>query len=202
MHADSMPLTPGSSFGRYQVLSALGAGGMGEVAGSDPDRVGRFVQESRAASALTHPSVAVVYDAGECDGHHYIAMEHVEGRSPRSRPSPRSPTGFSTGVLHDDSSRSFPRRFSTVVPTGFSTIVPTGVLVRTVVKNRREEPSWERSCRTVGENGRGEPPCYCCPASAASRCRTARSKSSRIVELVRNSARMSRRPLVAASEFT
>ena len=73
MHADSMPLTPGSSFGRYQVLSALGAGGMGEVflahdthlhrrvalkllpaAGSDPDRVGRFVLEARAASALTH----------------------------------------------------------------------------------------------------------------------------------------------------
>jgi serine/threonine protein kinase len=49
--------------------------------GSDPDRVDRFVQEARAASALTHPNVAVVYDSGECDGHHFIAMEHVEGRS-------------------------------------------------------------------------------------------------------------------------
>jgi len=96
-----MMLTPGSTFGRYQVLSALGAGGMGDVflahdtrlnrrialkllrvAGSlDADVLGRFVQEARAASALTHPHVAVVYDFGECDGHHFIAMEHVDGRS-------------------------------------------------------------------------------------------------------------------------
>jgi non-specific serine/threonine protein kinase len=83
------------------VLSALGAGGMGEVFlahdtrlnrrvalkllpladGLDVDRLGRFVQEARAASALTHPNVAIVYDIGKFDGHHYIAMEHVEGRS-------------------------------------------------------------------------------------------------------------------------
>ena len=39
------------------------------------------MQEARAASALTHPHVAVVYDIGECDGYHFIAMEHVDGRS-------------------------------------------------------------------------------------------------------------------------
>ena len=96
-----MPLTPGTTFGRYQILSLLGAGGMGEVflahdtrlhrrvalkllpvAGSlDPQQLARFVQEARAASALTHPNIAVVYNADECDGHHFIAMEHVEGRS-------------------------------------------------------------------------------------------------------------------------
>ena len=96
-----MSLTAGTTFGRYQILSPLGAGGMGEVflahdtrlsrlvalkllrsADSlDPDRLARFVREARAASALTHPNIAVVYDIGECDGHHFIAMEHVEGRS-------------------------------------------------------------------------------------------------------------------------
>jgi serine/threonine protein kinase len=95
-----MLLTPGSTFGRYQVLSALGAGGMGEVflahdtrlnrrvalkllraEDFDADRLARFVQEARAASALTHPNVAVVYDIGECNGHHFIAMEHVDGRT-------------------------------------------------------------------------------------------------------------------------
>jgi serine/threonine protein kinase len=100
MPAVAMPLTAGSTFGRYQVLSTLGAGGVGEVclahetrlhrrgalkllrvADSLDDRLGRFVQEARAASALTHPNVAVVYDIGECDGHQYIAMEHVDGRS-------------------------------------------------------------------------------------------------------------------------
>jgi non-specific serine/threonine protein kinase len=96
-----MTLTPGAAFGRYQIVSPLGAGGMGEVflahdtrlnrrvalkllraADSlDPARLGRFVREARAASALTHPNIAVVYDIGEQDGSHFIAMEHVEGCS-------------------------------------------------------------------------------------------------------------------------
>jgi len=96
-----MPLQPGSTFGRYQVLSALGAGGMGEVFLAHDTRLDRrvalkllradesltaeqltrFVQEARAASALTHPNVAVVYDIGECESRHFIAMEHVDGRS-------------------------------------------------------------------------------------------------------------------------
>lgn len=51
-----------------------------EAGSLDSDRLGRFVQEPRAASTLTRPNVAVVYDIGECDGYHFIAMEHVDGR--------------------------------------------------------------------------------------------------------------------------
>ena len=96
-----MSLTPGSTFGRYQIVSMLGSGGMGDVFlahdtrlnrqvalkllrtedSPNSDQLERFVQEARAASALTHPNVAVVHDIGECDGHHFIAMEHVAGRS-------------------------------------------------------------------------------------------------------------------------
>ncbi len=52
----------------------------GEVAG-DPERLRRFEQEARAASALNHPNVAHIYDIGEAGGVHYIAMEYVEGES-------------------------------------------------------------------------------------------------------------------------
>jgi hypothetical protein len=48
---------------------------------TDTDRVGRFLQEARAASALTHPNVAVVYDVGAIDGVSFIAMEYVEGNT-------------------------------------------------------------------------------------------------------------------------
>jgi len=91
-----MSLTPRSTFGRYQIVSTLGSGGMGDVFlaydtrlnrqvalkllrtedSPNSDQLGRFVQEARAASALTHPNVAVVHDIGECDGHHFIAMQY------------------------------------------------------------------------------------------------------------------------------
>jgi aminoglycoside phosphotransferase (APT) family kinase protein len=48
---------------------------------TDPDRVSRFLQEARAASALTHPNVAVIYDIGESEGISFIAMEYVEGHT-------------------------------------------------------------------------------------------------------------------------
>ena len=89
----------GRRIGPYQIISMLGAGGMGEVYlaqdtrlgrkaaikllpaffTKDEERVQRFKQEARAASALNHPNVATIYEIGETDQTIYIAMEYVEG---------------------------------------------------------------------------------------------------------------------------
>ena len=98
-----MTLAAGSRLGAYEILSPLGAGGMGEVyrardsrlsrevaikvlpiaSATDPDRRARFEQEARSASALNHPNILTIYDIGEADGTIYIAMELVEGRTLR-----------------------------------------------------------------------------------------------------------------------
>jgi serine/threonine protein kinase len=92
----------GTTVGHYSITARIGAGGMGEVflaedtrlerkaaikflpaeMAADPERRQRFIQEARAASAINHPHVCVVYDVGESDdGRPFIAMEFVEGRS-------------------------------------------------------------------------------------------------------------------------
>jgi serine/threonine protein kinase len=92
----------GTTLGHYRITSKLGAGGMGEVflaedtrlerkaaikflpaeVAADPERRQRFLKEARAASALNHPNVCIVYDVGETeDGLPYIAMEYIEGGS-------------------------------------------------------------------------------------------------------------------------
>ncbi len=101
-----MSLGPGSRLDAYEIVSPLGAGGMGEVwlardtslgrkvalkllppeLTRDTRRVARFQQEARAASALSHPNVCHIYALGQTsDGQHYIAMELVEGQTLRSR---------------------------------------------------------------------------------------------------------------------
>jgi serine/threonine protein kinase/Flp pilus assembly protein TadD len=95
-----MPLTAGTRLGQYEIRSPVGAGGMGEVylardtkldrtvalkilapelAGNNR-RMGRFILEAKAASALSHPNVAHIYEIDEAAGTSFIAMEYVEGQ--------------------------------------------------------------------------------------------------------------------------
>src|SRR5262245_697158 len=98
---DQIGSMTGQSLGSYQILSQLGAGGMGEVyrardnrldrtvalkilpgeVAADADRLRRFVREAKAASALNHPHVATIYEIGEAEGVNFIAMEYIEGRT-------------------------------------------------------------------------------------------------------------------------
>jgi serine/threonine protein kinase len=101
------PISPlqGQTIGPYRVVSLLGRGGMGEVyqardsrlgrtvalkilpanVAGDQERMKRFVLEAKAASALSHPSVATIYDIGEKNGITFIAMEYVEGQTLEQR---------------------------------------------------------------------------------------------------------------------
>src|SRR6266436_5100608 len=95
-----MTLPLGSKLGSYEVLSLLGAGGMGEVYRARDTRLGRevaikvlpakrmadenrrrrFVQEARAASALSHPNIVTIHEIESADGNDFIVMEYVPGK--------------------------------------------------------------------------------------------------------------------------
>ena len=98
-----MTLATGTRLGHYEILSPLGAGGMGEVyRAKDPrlgrevaikvlpealaldrDRISRFEQEARAASALNHPNIVTIHEIGRAGDVAFIAMELVEGKTLR-----------------------------------------------------------------------------------------------------------------------
>ena len=106
---DKQTLQDGQVFVHFQIEKRLGMGGMGEVyLASDaklgrkvalkvlpaekmrsPESVLRFEQEARAASSLSHPNIAHIYEIGESDGLRFIAMEYIEGESLAKRISGR-----------------------------------------------------------------------------------------------------------------
>lgn len=100
-----MSLEAGTRLGHYEIRSRLGAGGMGEVYlaedtrldrkvaikflneefSKDADKLNRFVQEAKAASALNHPNILTVYEIGEMYDKSYIATEFIEGKTLREQ---------------------------------------------------------------------------------------------------------------------
>src|SRR5438105_10477235 len=98
-----MPLAAGAHLGPYEIAGAIGAGGMGEVYRArdprlgrdvaikvlpadlllDAERLSRFEQEARAASALNHPNILTVHDIGIHEGRPYLVTELLGGTSLR-----------------------------------------------------------------------------------------------------------------------
>src|ERR1043166_5625940 len=98
-------LISGDRLGRYEIRSKIGEGGMGEVylaldtkldrhvalkilppeLAEQHDRMRRFVQEAKAASALNHPSIITIYEIDESESGHFIATEFIDGATLRER---------------------------------------------------------------------------------------------------------------------
>ena len=99
----SIALGPGSDFGNYHIESLLGHGGMSVVYLAQDQRLGRqvaikvlstefasdeafrtrFIRESQLAAGLEHQNIVPIYEAGEVEGHLFIAMRYVRGRDLR-----------------------------------------------------------------------------------------------------------------------
>jgi len=111
-----MSFETGKNFGHYEIRQKIGVGGMGEVYlaedtklerkvaikflseqfSRDADKLNRFIQEAKAASALNHPNILTVYEIGESEGKNYIATELIEGKTLRKHLSLKEPLQLNT----------------------------------------------------------------------------------------------------------
>jgi eukaryotic-like serine/threonine-protein kinase len=96
-----MPLPAGTKLGPYEILSPIGAGGMGEVykgrdtrlervvaikvlpphLAADPEFRERFDREAKSISSLNHPNICTLYDVGRDQGHEFLVLEYLEGET-------------------------------------------------------------------------------------------------------------------------
>src|SRR5438128_5351076 len=98
-----MAIAVGTKLGRYEIRSKIGEGGMGEVylaqdtkldrkvalkvlpaeVAANQERMRRFVQEAKAASALNHPNIITIHEIDQTDSGHFIATEFIDGETLR-----------------------------------------------------------------------------------------------------------------------
>jgi serine/threonine protein kinase len=165
-------LTSGTRIGPYQIVSPLGAGGMGEVyrardtrlgrdialkilpeqVASDPDRVARFTREAQTLAALNHPNIAHIHGLEESGGVRTLIMELVEGEDLAQR--------LAHGSISLDEALSIARQIADALEAAHeqasSTAIPSAEA--SPIRNRRA------TCKTVITSDRctqiGEQPLF------------------------------------------